>query len=71
VLLTLQQWQSNVTSTSAPISSSGLDAEAQGDLEALRKQMTASGFAALLAFVRAEKKNMKRVLVPDMGQGNH
>ena len=68
----LQAWYGKTTGQASAGSSitlpADLDGIAQGTLNALQQQMSASGFASLMAYVRSEKKNMKRFPVPDMTQ---
>lgn len=71
LLEAVRTWHGNMAAASAPATSRDLDAVAQGLMSSLQQQMSAAGFASLMAHVRAEKKNMKIVFVPNMDKHNH
>lgn len=54
--------------TPAPVD---LDGMAQSSVSALERQMSPQGFTSLIAYVRSQKKYMKRIPVPDMSQHSH
>ncbi len=70
VLQALQAWQRQVSAV-LPSPPPNLDVIAQASLNGLEQQMSQQGFAALMSYVRAEKKNMVRVLGPNTTQHNN
>jgi len=75
LLQALQAWHGDMSAASSATDASApaidLDSIAQRALNGLKQRMSAAGFAQLLAHIRAEKKHMTRIPVPDMSGGRH
>lgn len=76
LLQSVQYWQSKTSAISGSSAASvspgvNLDAIAHDILTTLQGNLTSQGFASLMARVRAEKKNMKIISVPDMSSHKH
>ena len=69
LLQALDLWQTSITPSATNLASAiDLDAITEGTMGALQQKMTPAGYNSLLVQVRSEKKHMKRVPVPNMGQ---
>jgi len=67
LLQALNTWQASITPPAwPPAAPVDLDAVTQTAMGVLQQQMSPSGFDSLLAQVRSEKKNMKRIPVSNM-----